>query len=69
MGERKALFKFLVWKPDGKRRLGRPRHRREDNIKMDLQELGCRVMDWIHLAQYRNSWRAPVNAVMNLRVS
>ena len=55
-------------KPEGKRPLGRPRHRWEDNIKMDLQEVGCGVMDWIELAQDRERWRALVTAVMNLRV-
>jgi len=52
----------------GKRPLGRPRHRWEDNIKMDLQEVGCGGMDWIELAQDRDRWQALVNAVMNLRV-
>ena len=55
-------------KTEGKRPLGRPRRRWEDNIKMDLQELGCGVMDWIELDQDRERWRAFVNAVMNLRV-
>ena len=55
-------------KPEGKRPLGRPRGRWEDNIKMDLQEVGCGGMDWIELAQDRNRWRVLVNAVMNLRV-
>ena len=52
-------------KPEGKRPLGRPRHRWEDNIKMDLQEVGCGGMDWIELALDRDRWRALVNAVMN----
>jgi hypothetical protein len=50
MGERKGVYRFLVGKPEGKRPLWRPRHRWEDNIKMDLQEVGCGGMDWIHLA-------------------
>jgi hypothetical protein len=53
---------------EGKRPLGRPKRRWEDNIKMYLQEVGCRGMDWIELAQDRDSWWALVNAVMNLRV-
>ena len=55
-------------KPEGKRPLGRPRRRWEDNIKMDLKEVGCGGMDWIDLAQDRDRWRALANAVMNLRV-
>ena len=55
-------------KPEGKRPLGRPRHRWEDNIKMDLQEVGCEGMDWIKLAEDRDRWQAVLNAVMNLRV-
>jgi len=56
-----------VGKPEGKRPLGRPRGRWEDNIEMDLQEVGCGDMDWIKLAQDRDRWRALVNAVMNLQ--
>jgi len=56
-----------VGKPEGKRPLGRPRRRWEGNIKMDLQDVGFEVMDWIELAQERDRWRALVNAVMNLR--
>ena len=55
-------------KPEGKRPLGRPRSRWEDNIKLDIQEVGCGGMDWIELAQDRDRWRALVTAVMNLRV-
>jgi len=68
MGARRGVFKVLVGKPEGKRPLGRPRRRWEDNIKMDLQEVGCEGWDWIELAQDRDKWRALVNAVMNLRV-
>jgi hypothetical protein len=62
------MYKILVQKPEGKRPLGTPRHRWEDNIKMDLQELGCGCMDWIELAQDRDRWRALVNVLMKLRV-
>ena len=68
MGEKVGVYRVLVGKPEGKRPLGRPRRRWEDNIKMDLQEVGCGGMDWIELAQERERWRALVNAVMNLRV-
>ena len=68
IGEGRGLYRVLACKPEGKSRLGRPRHRREDNIKMDLQELGCGGMDWIDLAWNRGRWWALVNAVMNLRV-
>ena len=54
--------------PEGRRPMGRPRRRWEDNIKMDLQEVGCGSMDWIELAQDRNRWRVLVNAEMNLQI-
>jgi len=63
-----ACTGFWWGKPEGKRPLGRPRLRWEDNIKMDLQEVGCGGMDWFELAEDRDMWRAFVNAVMNLRV-
>jgi hypothetical protein len=63
MGVRKGVFRVLVGKPEGKRPLGRPRRKWENNIKMDLQEMGCVGMDWIQLAQDRDMWRALVNAV------
>jgi hypothetical protein len=66
MGERRGVYEVLVEKPEGKRLIGRPRCRWEDNIKMDLQEVGCEDMDWIDLSQYRDRWRALLNAVMNL---
>ena len=66
-GERKGVYRVLVRKLDGKRQFGIPRRRWEGNIKMDLQEVGCGGMDWIQLAQDRESWRAIVNAVVNLR--
>jgi hypothetical protein len=59
---------ILVGKPEGKRPLGTPRRRWEDNIKMDLREMGWGAIDWIDLAQDRDQWRALVNTVMNLRV-
>jgi len=68
MGEGRGVYRVLVGKPEGKRPLGRPRHRWEDNIKMDLQEVVRGGMDWIDLAQDRDRWRALVNAAMNLRV-
>jgi len=67
-GERRGIYRVLVGRPKGKRPLGRPRHRWEDNFKMDLQEVGCGGMGWIELAQVRDRWRALVSAVMNLRV-
>ena len=68
MGERRGVYRVLVGKPEGKRPLGRPRRRWEDNIKMGLQEVGCGDMDWMELAQNRDRWRALVSAVMNFRV-
>ena len=63
-----GVYRVLVGKPEGKRPLGRPRRRWVDNIRMDLQEVGCGYMDWIGLAQDRDRWRTLVSAVMNLRV-
>jgi len=68
MGEGRGMYRVLVGKPEGKRPLGRPRHRWEDNVKMDLQEVGCGSMDWINVAQDRDRWQALVNVVMNLQV-
>jgi hypothetical protein len=69
MGEKRNACRILVGKPDGKRPLGRPRHRWVDNIKMDLREIGWDVVDWIDRDQDSDQWRALVNAVLNLRVS
>ena len=69
MGKRIGIYRDLMRKAEGKRSLGRPRRRWEDNIRIDLQKVGCRGMDWIELAQDRDRWRALVNAVMNPRVS
>jgi len=66
--EGRVMYRVFVGKAEGKRPLGRPRHRWEDNIKMALQEVGFGSMDWIELAQNRDRWRALVNVVMNLRV-
>ena len=68
MGEETAVHRVLVGKPEGKRPLGRPRRRWEDNIKMDLQEVGGACGGWMELAQDRDMWRALVNTVMNFRV-
>ena len=67
MGERRSAYRVLVWKPEGKRPLGRAKRRWEDNTKLDLQEVGCGGMDWIELAQNRDRWREVVNTVMNFR--
>jgi hypothetical protein len=66
--EKRNAYRILVGKPKGKRPLGRPRRRWEDNIGMYLRETGCGGMDWINLAQDRDQWRALVNMAMNLRV-
>ena len=66
--EERGTYRVLVGKPEGKRPLGRPRRRWVDNIRMDLQEVGCGYVDWIGLAQDRDGWRKLVSAVMNLRV-
>jgi len=68
MEERIGLYRVLVGKPVKKRPFGRPRRRWDDNIKIDLQEVGCGIMDWIELAQDRDRWPALVNVIMNLRV-
>ena len=68
MGEERGVYRVLLGKPEGRRPLGRPRRRWVDNIRMDLQEVGCGYMDWIGLAQERDGWRTLVSAVMNLRV-
>jgi len=68
VGEERGVYRVLVGEPEGRRPLGRPRRRWVDNIRMDVQEVGCGYMDCIGLAQDRDSWRALVSAVMNLRV-
>jgi hypothetical protein len=68
MGEVRGAYNILVGRPEGRRPLGRPRRRWEDNIKMDLGKIGFGDADWIHLAQDRDRWRALVNTVMNLRI-
>jgi hypothetical protein len=68
MGEGRGIYRVLVGRPERKKPLGRPRCRWEDNIKMDLREIGINVANWIWLAQDRVQWRAFVNTVMNLRV-
>jgi len=68
MGEERGVYRVLVGKAEEKRPLGRPRRRWADNVRMDLQEVGCGYMDWIGLAQDRDRWRTLVSAVMNLGV-
>ena len=68
MGEEMGAYRVLVGKPEGKRPLGRPRRRWVDNIRKDLQEVGCVYMDWIGWAQNRDRWWTLVSVVMNLRV-
>jgi hypothetical protein len=68
MGEGRGVYRVLVGKPEGKRPLGRPRLRWEDNIRMDLKEVGCGCEDWIGLAQDKDTWRPFVSAVRNRRV-
>ena len=68
MGEERGVIRVLVGKPEAKRPMGRPRHRWVDNIRNDLQEVGCGYMDWIGLAKGRDRWRTLVSAVMNFRV-
>ena len=68
MGEESGVYRVLLGKLVGRRPLGRPRRRWVDNIRTDLKEVGCGYMDWIGLAQDRDSWRTLVSAVMNLRV-
>ena len=68
MEEGRSAFKILTGKPTGKRPLGRPRRRWEDNIRMDLEDKGINAGNWVDSVQYRNYWRALVNAALNLRV-
>jgi hypothetical protein len=69
MSESGGVYRVLVGKPEGKRPFGRPGRKREDNININLQEVGCKDIDWIDVGQDRDRWRAFVNAVMKLRVS
>jgi hypothetical protein len=68
MGEMGNAYKILIGKPEGKRPLGRRRLRWEDSIRIDLKEIGRKIVDWMHLAQDRDQWRAVVNTPVNLRV-
>jgi hypothetical protein len=67
VGEKRNAYRILVGKPEGKKPLGRPRRSWEDNIKIDLREIGWDDMSWIDLAKDRDQWRAHVNTIMNLR--
>ena len=67
-GERRGVYRVLVGKSEGKRPLGKPRRKWEDNTNLDLREVGCGIMEWIDLAVYRDRWQTFVNAVMKLRV-
>jgi hypothetical protein len=69
MGEMRNEYKILVGKPEGKKPFGRPKRRWDDNIGMDLRVIGRKVVDWIHLTQDRDQWRAFVNTVTNLWVA
>jgi hypothetical protein len=69
MEDERGVYRVLVGMPEGERSLGRPRHRWEDNIKMDLREIGIDGANWVRLPQDRVQWRTFVNMVMNLRVS
>ena len=68
MGEERGVYRVLLGRPEGKRPLGRPRHRWVDNIRTDLQEVGCGYVNWIGLAYDRDGWLTLVSAVMNIRV-
>ena len=68
MVEGRGVYRVLVWKPEGRRPLRRPRRRWEDNIRMDLREVGCGCVDWMEMVQDMDRWWPLVNAVMNLRV-
>ena len=68
LSSERGVYTVLLEKPEGRRPMGRPRRRWVDNIRTDIQEVGCGYMDWIGLAQDRDSWRTLVSAVMNLRV-
>jgi len=68
MGEEREVYRVLLWKPEGRKPLRRPRRRWVDNIRMELREVGCEYKDWTGLAQDRERWRKLVTAVMNFRV-